>query len=260
MFLMSCHWRKFCLTSKELGKLSNLCEKHCVRHCHFAKTCFFFSILFFFIYFFFNKRVIFLPLGGNERCLKLQVKIAGLERHWRLKLISLGNYKCNLSRAALSFSLFQNHHAASETTPCRLLFWRTKLWKLIGVKKWLKPRMSVRRAAFRSCGLTRLLTMFTCVKSLSAGRFSYHAKRPEPHHISLLSGSVGPPLGGGFLGTVDVAAEGQHSCLRSLWASSGFTDKDARKRKCPLSSSWGPTLADVCRRHWKQHFHGPLIY
>lgn len=133
MFLMSFHWRKFCLTSKELGKLSNLCEKHCVRHCHFAKACFFFSI-----FFFFNKSVIFLPLGGNERCLKLQVKIAGLERHWRLKLISLGNYKCKLSHAALSFSLFQNHHTTSETTPCRLLFRLTKLWKLIGVKKWLK--------------------------------------------------------------------------------------------------------------------------
>lgn len=105
----------------------------------FCKSLFFlFCLVLFSFFFFFNKRVIFLPLGGNERCLKLQVKIAGLERHWRLKLISLGNYKCNLSHAALSFSLFQNHHAASETTPCRLLFWLTKLWKLIGVKKMIK--------------------------------------------------------------------------------------------------------------------------
>lgn len=219
----------------------------------FCKSLFF---LFYLVLFFFNKRVIFLPLGGNERCLKLQVKIAGLERHWRLKLISLGNYKCNLSHAALSFSLFQNHHATWETTPCRLLFWLTKLWKLIGVKKWLKSRLSVRRAAFHSCGLTRLPTIFTCVKSLSVGKFSYHAKRPEPHHVSLLPGSVDPTLGGGSLGTDDVAAEGQHSCLRSLWATSGFTEKDARRRKYPSSSSRGP----VCRRHRKQHFHDPLIY
>lgn len=105
--------------------LSNFCEKIVSVTATLQKTFFSFYLV---LFFFFNKIIIFPPLGRNERCLKLQVKIAGLQRHWRLKLISLGNYKCNLSHAALSFSFFSPkspHNFRNNTVSFIILTYET---------------------------------------------------------------------------------------------------------------------------------------